>query len=355
MASLAAPMATATPLLTCVQNQLAELGHDPGPADGQPGPATAAAAALHQDGGETLPPLRTDTAQIWCRALGMTAPALQAHWPARQDDLIWVPDDLRNGPGFAILENARDAARAFYLERYGHQIAGDFAILGGDDPRALEQAALARRKTTGRSTRDMFRTPMQCGSQRAPRARAYRDMAMLCWAAPPAYDAGWRAANQVWWARIVVHEYLHGIQNELLGGDFRRRLPSGQRALGPMWLVEGAAEVFEEEYFALHSRFNEYSIGTHTRRARESIKRLADMHQRVVGRDYDVAQFAAHLLGERFGRKALIDYFGALQTSDSWDAAFRKTFGMSLDAFEQEFETMRSNLVLSYTFAKGLE
>lgn len=335
--------------VSCVQAQLGQGGDA-----SALGPATLQAAAnLDPD---DLPPLTERTAYDWCRALGESDPDLRALWPGLSADTTWVPPD-RVGAGLeTVARQALADARAYVRGQYGLEIVGSYTFLTGTESDELEAAAKAHRQAQGRRASGLFRTsPMPCGTDHAPRAIAFRDMALFC-GADVRHDSDWVAANQTWWTRTFVHEYVHGLQNELAGTLHRGRLPSGERALGPKWLVEGAAEVIEEEFYATQTRFKERSIGRHKRKTALIDTSLGDLHDHVRSTaDYDVSQFAADLLGARYGRAALFDYFEALRGANSWAQAFDETFDMPLETFEAEFETLRRDLVAAYTFANRAE
>ena len=56
---------------------------------------------------------------------------------------------------------------------------------------------------------------------------------------------------------------------------------------------------------------------------------------------YDLSHFAVRWLVDRFGAEAQFEYWRALARLGNQNAAFEETFGMTLGAFEAEFETFR--------------
>lgn len=337
----------------CVQAQLTALGQDVGAIDGNLDPDTLRAS--RRVGRGDLPELSARTAYDWCVGLSEQDVSLRAHWPSVSTDVLVIPPAFAGTAAETLSRKAHSDARAFFLAQYGLELVGDFAFLVGDRRGVLEAAAIDLRARRGGANKLGFATqPMPCGVQDQVRAVAFRDMALFCWG-PAAYDAAWAARLGPFYTRSFVHEYAHGLQSELAGVEARQRLPSGEYALGPKWLVEGAAETLEEEYYArVKPRFSERSLGRQRKIILGVDTPLSDLHDRVtIGSDYDVSQFAAFLLGERFGRDALFAYFDALRGADSWDGAFNATFGMSLAEYEQQFQTMRTDLVAAYRFATG--
>ena len=79
-------LATGSPALAdvaCVQRELARIGLDPGPADGQLGGKTLKAARAFQEGAPYLPDLTVDLSSRWCEVLkeqpSLTSAALEAN------------------------------------------------------------------------------------------------------------------------------------------------------------------------------------------------------------------------------------------------------------------------------------
>lgn len=353
LAAILPGAALAQGYVTCVQAQLAALGYGVGAGDGVLGPATLKASRAVQ--GDDLPALSERTAYDWCLLLSERDVTLRAHWPSVRNDVFVLPPALAGTPAETLSRNAHADARGFFLQNYGLELVGDFAFVVGDTAQSVESRAIkVRRQRGGTDTLGFATNPMPCGVDGGLRAIAFRDMALFCWGPDGAYDAAWLERHQVRYARSFVHEYAHGLQNELAGVHGRARLPGGGYVVGPSWLVEGAAETLEEEYYARVTRFKERSLGRQRKIILGNDTPLTALRRRVtLGSDYDVAQYAAFLLGERFGRAAFFDYFENVRSADSWDDAFRTTFNMSLDAYEREFQTLRTDLVAAYRFAKG--
>ncbi|MEP4247051.1 hypothetical protein [Tateyamaria sp.] len=353
LAAILPHQASAQGYVDCIQAQLNALGHDVGQIDGQLSAEGLVASQSVQ--GDDLPPLTQRTAFEWCRGLSEKDVSLRAYWPALDPDIVVVPKALIGTAAEDLSRRAHADARSFFLGQYGLELVGGFAFIVGDQAATVQDAAIDLRTKRNGSTRLGFeKNPMPCGTDGGLRAIAFRDMALFCWGADGEYDAAWADEHRYFYTRSFVHEYAHGLQNELSGVDARPILPSGERTLGPKWLVEGAAETVEEEYYAAVTRFSERSLGRQRKIILGNDTPLSALRDKVtIGSDYDVSQFAVFLLGERFGRAALFEYFSNLRYADSWDEAFRATFDMSLDAFEEEYQTMRSNLVPAYRFGKG--
>lgn len=337
----------------CVQSQLTYIGFNPGPVDNILGAATRRAALSAQM--VDLPSLTKKTAFDWCRHLGLSNRALQQFWPSEADDVLWLPDELRETAAEQLMRMAQVEALRLFSDTYGQRLVGGFAIFAGDEPGSLERASEAFRRGKSETWDGLYRNePMPCGLDGGVRAIAFRDMLLMCWEKPVQYNSSWLKRHRDWFTRVFIHEYMHALQNELVGVDAQFWLPSGEWALGPTWLVEGSAEVIEGEWWAGETGLSEISLGKHARRARASNTSLSELHDSVTAQaDYDLSEYAAFLLGERFGRDAYFMYFESVRTEGSYTAAFEQTYGMSLAAFEASFEEMRESVVLAHSFAKG--
>ena len=80
--------------VACLQAQLRDLGHDPGPVDGTMRPAVRDAAQAW-GGGDAFPDLRRRTATSWCRELGIANPLAAVRDRVRAaDGLLHVSLDV---------------------------------------------------------------------------------------------------------------------------------------------------------------------------------------------------------------------------------------------------------------------
>ena len=67
---------------------------------------------------------------------------------------------------------------------------------------------------------------------------------------------------------------------------------------------------------------------------------VRDHHEEVTRLGF----LAADWLADHAGETALLDYFRERRVSPSWEAAFEAAFGLTPDAFYEEFERYRATL-----------
>ena len=140
----------------------------------------------------------------------------------------------------------------------------------------------------------------------------------------------------------IAHEYVHALQDEL--GD------SG----GPLWISEGMAWYLD----AIHEQNREWSPGGvlrehdwHARhffksreylwwQARKSTVPLRDMESGQW--HWGVGYLATEQLVARAGEDALFDFYRPRPAGSSWQETFSDTFGLTVDAFYEEFAAWRA-------------
>ncbi len=221
---------------------------------------------------------------------------LQPGWPA--------PDVVLLGGNPTGMEDwyRRDVeeAQVFFAERYG-VITSDVTFYFASDQETLEDAYRA--------------------------VRGFNPAANLC--ADYDMEAIFVATYRCF---PVVHEYFHSIQDALSGGTFLR---------SPTWIVEGSA---------LYTDFqHRYSKGQASYLPGQRFTWATLGPELTLGTgaslDYEDSSLLGYLafewLAEEVGEGALIHYFALLKTSATWEGAFRRAFGLTLDDFYAGFEEHR--------------
>ncbi len=131
--------------------------------------------------------------------------------------------------------------------------------------------------------------------------------------------------------------------------------------LGPSWMIEGSAEVFERLYSvqiqgedasddAAQTLFNMQSPA---RRSRLTLSELTPTGSTKGRGAYGTARFAAYLLAQRSGHDALFQYFKVLGQVKDRDIAFENAFGLSFEMFEADFERVRRDFAAATEYAAG--
>lgn len=347
--------------VTCVQRQLADLGHDPGPVDGLMGRRTRAASQAFVEANtkadllDRLPALTSRNALTWCRELGMAYSAAARFWPSAEKPRIKVGDKTWRR---IALASAHREAKLFFALRHSIRPASRVDIGGSDNPRVLArytQELMALRGT--RAGNNLKTAQRHCDDDgKDTGAYAHRDQILFCWPARETYDSNWSKANKRTFERLMVHEFMHHIQNELTNAKTLRSIRKGARSpLGPEWLVEGSATVVELDFLIGKSGKKPWLFLIQAPAQASSLK-LANMRSYGTVRNveaYEVSLAATWLLAERVGREALIEYWRLVGIGNSWEEAFEASFGEPLDEFEARFQTLRSDLGEAIAYVEG--
>lgn len=348
-----APLAAPTQeLLACVQNQLTDLGYETGSTDGRTDTRTYLAALTYQqdrlaDGQPPLPFLRAETALRWCRTLAQEQTRLRVYVPSRKPPEINAHTDVR-----IVLHLAyRDIAR-FLQQEYGVTIASRIDITAAWNVKPLSRRVEAKMKERGTWDRWMHGALWaHCGDPDYYGAAMLPGHLFFCW---PRDDDTERRDRVL--TRYMAHEYMHHVQAELSDDKGRDRATRGFRLwMGPKWMVEGSADLIENQFTATHLGYEPRSFDELFDLSRERQEPLE--HFRAHGNvsaaaDYDLSHFATRLLAERYGTRAIFNYWEALATGLSWEQAFAQSFGMGLKEFEMLFDTdLRRDVTLARAFA----
>ncbi len=299
-----------------------------------------------------LPPFSARAALAWCRILGQKIPDLAQHWPVNADPLIFTDSDAAVAQ--AALLAGQKRVRKFMQTEYGIVLAGRYAVAAAETDRVLmrmvNKALRNQGKRGGRLNTDVSRF---CNDRRVG-GFAGRHFIGLCW--PPALEGEPRYDHLLrsGLLPVLAHEMMHQAQYELTNDIPSQRMPDGSDfLLGPAWMVEGAAEYLELQFVTGPIAFEGTALFNLQSSARRTQVKLRDLRQSGAvsgGRAYGTARFAAVLLAQKHGGRALFDYFTALGTTLDRDQAFQEVFGQPMAEFEQEFETLRRDFGLAEAY-----
>ncbi|MEO0372542.1 MAG: hypothetical protein AAF231_13875, partial [Pseudomonadota bacterium] len=336
----------------CVQNQLAFLGHDPGPVDGFIGPQTRAAANAWLEKSKfsnlsALPDLTRTTALQWCREMGMHTFQVRQFWPSR-DSVRVVPDAPLQGVKARLLEDVLGEVRRYFGGRYNIWLSGSYDVIAAENTNTISE--LLRDAHGERAFNFRFRNNDRICAKDGPIGIAYPNVIGICLrpsnaqVGPTEYTSKNRRTYY-----IVAHEFMHLIQFEL--SNFHNAdlyfANDGKTKFGPEWLIEGGAMYFMSDFWNRYTKEDRSTLTKVRFEANATDLGLRDLrrHGSVESwAEYLVAHLAAHFLVQRFGAQSQFEYWRALGRLQDQDKAFRAVFGMSMDAFETEFETLRQHL-----------
>ncbi len=142
-----------------------------------------------------------------------------------------------------------------------------------------------------------------------------------------------------------AHEYFHIVQQDLSANDYRGT---------PAWLYEGSADYIEHHQIQVLGVPQHYrtvvpqSLRERNRVSWSAVARpltdYADQSLEYSKRRtliYAVGFLAIERLVDEAGHESLVDYFGSLTSTGSWEESFLQAFGVSVDTFYADFEEHR--------------
>lgn len=345
MGVLAAPEARASMAVTCVQEQLAAAGFDPGAADGRAGARTRAAAAAFTAarGPETSRPLDADSAVIWCRRIGLADPALRAFWPRKgRPEVIFgdtIPPDLREAISSAVrrtdsvIPSRLDVDLAVPVRVIVAEGAAEFRrmVLAATDLPLADLSVTAKR---------------QCSSLVGINGGYYPGLIALCLTPGarlgPTTDRDNRIFDQASVTFLVAHEMFHDVQYHL-NGSFKNDTPRADRIAqeGPFWMLEGSADVFANA-IALYPSAEVYEDWARALLTPE-MRDLTRYDHRDPNRPspwevYEAGRVAVMDLQARAGFVAVIRFYDELGSGTPWEQAFEKVFRLRVSTFRTVFK-----------------
>ncbi|MEL7254176.1 MAG: peptidoglycan-binding domain-containing protein [Pseudomonadota bacterium] len=362
---------SANEYVRCIQNQLAFLGYNPGPADGVLGSRTRSALEELNQTSENakvlseLPELGDETAQDWCAAIGDSYSDASRFAP-RERKYPVDTDSVLGEFGQVFVEDIYFDVVSFYEDGWGIKQSSPHFVFGSENPTFLSASL-------GRSlAKSGYPVPRNLNSRMREVCRAgnyvsgivYYSSIALCW---KPLSSEYRA-NPDAWARdlrmelgaLLTHEYFHFIQHVLSKEKERGgKTADGQMLMGPAWLLEGTAEYFELRYWrSRRPNFFGPSIASLQKIYREHRVTLKDLDAfgtvRTLER-YRIALLAVELLAARAGEGALIDFWRRLGAGQTREAAFLQTFGVELSAFKADFSELGSNYSAATKFTKSID
>lgn len=314
--------------VTCVQNQLAALGEDPGPADGLWGNLTRVAVAelRTRPQFEGLPAPRRADAVVICRMLADLDPSMIRHTPSAHRPLdIAYGDKVHPLIKENLTARIEDTYRA--LRRHiGIRMPLRIHVFASND---IEELAEAIRHSMGPGF------PRKLARESAVRRCEGEEIAgfmvpeliVICGQA----FASRRTNTDFPWGKagfLVVHEILHHFQYQMSGAA--GVLPNGHNRIpGPLWLTEGIA-VAATEAFVERQTADEVAAFLSGRVGAD----LGDLEEYIEAEETSGGAYATYGLAVAMmmtGRdiKAALSYYSDRAEGMSHQDAFERTFGVS--------------------------
>lgn len=314
--------------VTCVQNQVAALGEDPGPVDGLWGHRTRAAVAELRTRPQFagLPVPRRGDAVVICRMLADLDPSLIRHTPSAHRPLdIAYGDKVHPLIKENLTARIEDTYRS--LRRHiGIRMPLRIHVFASND---IEELAEAIRHSMGSGF------PRKLARESAVRRCEGEEIAgfmvpeliVICGQA----FASRRTNTNFPWSKsgfLIVHEILHHFQYQMSGAA--GVLPNGQsRIPGPLWLTEGIA-VAATEAFVERQSADEVAAFL-SDRTNADLGDLAEFIEadETSGEAYATYGLAVAMMMTGRDIKAALNYYSERAEGVSHQDAFERTFGVS--------------------------
>jgi hypothetical protein len=161
----------------------------------------------------------------------------------------------------------------------------------------------------------------------------------------------WATAPDYARAKVMVHEYFHLLQDELVGPSTwmtMRADPVPTR--GPVWLLEGSAEYFGWQVVGSQGMYDfETARQTQLTEAKACSAPLQSMETSsgwatACQFPYPLGFVAADYLVSLHGESALVEFYASIGQGAAWETAFQTAFDVSASGFYQQFQDYRDGL-----------
>ncbi len=163
---------------------------------------------------------------------------------------------------------------------------------------------------------------------------------------------------------VTAHEYMHMLQFQLSGTDSQVLGDYIDKEWPPSWLVEGLAELAENVQISATGGLSWERLQSDARSAARGEPSLRRAERSTHLSPYGVGRAAAHELIDDSNDDSLLEFFrelasesigprGKWQSNATWREAFLRSFGVTSDAFYQQFETSRGSTVGAGTVVAG--
>ncbi|SNS17539.1 hypothetical protein [Antarctobacter heliothermus] len=350
--------------VACVQGQLVALGQEPGPVDGVSGPRTRAALRAYVDSldvarrgvFDALPGFDARSSVGWCREIGLSAPVAAPLMPSATPPQIFVGPDVHPEIADHVM-TAFLEAEAFLYRRYGVQVASQVKIIVATNADAWQRLVQEAGTMELQAWADVrARGRRDCETEFGLGASASRDGLSFCGTTlalrTPALGELYRMVLSV----TMTHEVVHNVQRELSFDKVPRWVndPDSVRPrMGPAWMVEGSAQVIEQAF--MEERYGRFVPGLHAMRTLAAGSDLTLRQIRLAGEvreaaAYDVSAYGVAMLVERYGEETLFRYWRVVGETDNWFTAFEQVYGMTVEAFEALYVTLRDDKMAQREF-----
>lgn len=334
--ALAASARADTAGMRCVEQQLG--------AAGQPFGNEGLALYARSHGLAPGLALHNATATTWCRRIGLADPAMRRYWPAGQQPLEVI---LVGALEPALVEAIRTRAPLLHeaaAALLGLELAGTDRLIIGDDRAALAAAMAEQGLLSEAGIDDALER--HCSGRAPVGAFAVPGQVVAC--LQPGIRLG-SALSHRQLDFVLAHEFTHLVQFQVAGVSLDRDPQARISREGPMWMIEGMANVAGN---ALAARPGQAAASVPILR-RERLRRFEgrslpllealaprsalEPYEREV---YGLGSIAmSFLIEENGGFEAAGRMLALMGDGTAFEPAFRAAFGKPVASFYEAFTT----------------
>ncbi|MES0883739.1 peptidoglycan-binding domain-containing protein [Roseibium sp. SCP14] len=324
--------ANAGRFVSCVQEQLADAGYDPGPIDGLLGRKTTSQLEnLKKEYPEiqSLPRISAANASVYCRAIGM-ARASKVGWAEDRNLIKLVLGNEISAEGVRKIKSILEEVMEFYQKQMGVDIPGGITVVASADvdevAKILSDELRIQRAHNNivNEFTNWCRGYSYCG-------KSYGGVIAVSFSE----SAGFPISDV---RRLLSHELAHEIQAQYVGNFRARGEERRVQARGPKWLTEALALALENKF--LFPNFDaEYQLSRLQSRRTYKPERLRELYYQTSSseKDFkDYSSYAGFLLVSKSSSKKIIEFWQKTPYV-GWEEAFSASFGLTVEEFYEEF------------------
>jgi hypothetical protein len=147
---------------------------------------------------------------------------------------------------------------------------------------------------------------------------------------------------------IIPHELFHNVQDSLDKGPAGQTLPPGNPLYRPVWLIEGSAEYMGlalVSYRGYHEYWgNHFNTSVADAAAEDLGLSRYEIYEGSID-PYNYGGLATEYIIASLGVGPLLDVFRYAGEGSSFEEAFEKAIGLSVEEFYEAFDTMNVELL----------
>lgn len=315
----------------CLQNQLAALGFDPGPADGSAGPATRRALDQYETANGKVADRTLDafSAIVFCRELGLRDAALTRHWPASGHRLrIEIADTPDDNIKAALLSEA-NAALGKVETLFKVRLAAPVDIVFGTEASKIAKRAepftASSAGAVGRFASGVCKDAPDYGVSMTH----LPGVILICQQSGVVYHGGFDQREvRSRLGHMLAMEMIAQLTGDPANGSEEDYL----RRTGPMWLVVGTMQLLQREVDGVITPLGRKTAAEKLRKDGVTNPRKMEYYSSSLEDAAGIGRtglLVTEDLTRETGLALIGEFYRTLGTGASVDDAFQTVFGKS--------------------------